>query len=116
MATLYYSNLANLNGGIATSIWQMTPVIVGVLDYLMFDTKLKPHQTVGVGIMIVSMVLISLKDVIYSKQAVNPGIVPTFVPILFSVFCPIAFAMLMMLYKHLVVNNGFIITRLSFLV
>lgn len=41
--TLYFSVKAELNSGISTSIWSVTPFFMSFADYLIFGNKLKSH-------------------------------------------------------------------------
>ena len=62
MFTIYFSVLADLNTGIGTSIWALTPFMMSLGDHLFFGHKLKYNHVVGITLIITCVILISLRD------------------------------------------------------
>lgn len=126
--TISFSLKADLNTGISISIWSITPIIQGVMDYMIFSVSLKRSQIIGIFLISICVALIGLRDVLIKPEygvvpTVSPldlGLdmknetiqvahgkivivskVPTIVPIIFALMTPIAFSVSGSLAKHL---------------
>ena len=65
--TFSLSLKADLNAGVATSIWATLPFFAAVVEYFVYKTPLKCYQIIGMTIMLVSACLVSLSEVVYGK-------------------------------------------------
>ncbi len=86
---------ANLNAGIVSTIWAVTPLYGAVLDYLFFGQRLSTRHIVGVFTLIACAASISLANVIAAEPgAEKPAREPTvegWVPVVIAVFTPLLF-------------------------
>jgi len=95
--TLYFSLRAEVNSGISTCIWSVTPFFMSFADYLMFGNKLGKHQIAGITLITCSIILLSLRDVInppseeIGSQTINPFKVSIIVPLIFAILTPLSF-------------------------
>ena len=62
--TLYFSALASINTGLITTIWGVSPVFIGLLDYLIFRVKLKYYHYIGMFSIVACTILLSISGVI----------------------------------------------------
>lgn len=112
--TFVFSLKANLNVGIPSAIWAITPLFVAFLEWVVKRTPLRMHHIVGMTLMLLGAVTTSLSQVLIStpttnlasnlganseefKQEVSQGevneLLPIYVPILISFSLPITFSL-----------------------
>ena len=60
--SLKFSRLAGLNIGIASTIWSFLPFFVAFLELLIYGTRIKPFQFMGMLFLVITAVLIALSD------------------------------------------------------
>jgi len=107
--TLYFSVKADLNPGIATSIWSVVPFYMSVADYFAFGVKLKRNHIVGITLIMLTVILVGLRDVINPKEvkigeistAAPEPTVSIIVPVIFGLIAPISFTVSAIFGKHL---------------
>ena len=93
-ATFLTCQYAQLNAGIAQTIWGFTPFLSSILDYCMYGTKLLNYQIGGLACMITAGALISLSHVFAEAPSSNESeeesdLLPIFLPVLVSCSMPI---------------------------
>ena len=122
MFTIYFSVLADVNTGIITSIWSVTPFFMSLADYLFFGVTLKYNHIIGITLIVVCILLLSLRNVIIpaeleettSQSLINQP-VSILIPLAFAICTPICFTLSATLGKHLSQERtGFNVTNLSF--
>jgi drug/metabolite transporter (DMT)-like permease len=89
-ATFLTCQYAQLNAGIAQTIWGFTPFLSSILDYCMYGTKLLNYQIGGLACMITAGALISLSNV-FAEAPSDPDedLLPIYIPVLVSCTMPI---------------------------
>jgi len=58
--TVWTARLADINVGVVSIIWSLTPLMVACMEYFMMGTKLRYYYFVGMILMLISAVLLSL--------------------------------------------------------
>ena len=98
--TLYLSARAEVNAGLITSIWSVTPFCFSVAERLLYKTELKVYHFIGILLIMICSVLLSLTSVIYpaplgakSETAVLSlhQKLPPYVPVIFGILTPVVF-------------------------
>ena len=79
-----FAQLAGVNPGIIICIWSLTPVFLALCDWVYFKQRLRYHHMVGTLSIIVSTVIINLKDVFKSSsgEPVQEGKMPIWIPVI----------------------------------
>ena len=65
--TLYYAALAQVNSGLITTIWSLTPFFFALVEYKVFGTSLQINHYIGMILILICSVLLSLTKVIYPE-------------------------------------------------
>ena len=65
--TMYFCHLADINVGMITMLWNITPYVAALCDFIFNRQALKPSQHLGMLFMIASCVLISLSKILNPK-------------------------------------------------
>jgi drug/metabolite transporter (DMT)-like permease len=121
--TLYFSLKADVNPGLTTSIWSVTPFFMSLADFIIFGNRLKRNHYIGITLIMLCVILLGLRDVLEPKDSVDTEIqkesteptVPVIVPITFGLLTPICFTLGAITGKHLSQPRiGFNITNVSF--
>lgn len=105
--TLYLSAEAGVNAGLITSIWSITPFCFSVAERVIYGTKMKAYQFVGMFMIMMCAILLSLSSVIYppdisnTKTTLNVHKLPAYVPVIFGVLTPVFFTLFGMTQKHM---------------
>lgn len=68
ISTIWFANLAMVNVGLITVIWNINPLYMAAVDYFIFKNKMKYYHIVGTGMIIICGVLLSLKPFIVKDQ------------------------------------------------
>ena len=109
LLTIYFAVAADLNAGVITTIWSVTPFFVALADFMVFGVRLKTYHIVGIALVVLSTIMLSLMKIIdpdFSEDVDTPvtetgkQIVPTIVPVLFGILTPVFFSMYGMVFKH----------------
>lgn len=66
--TLWTSLLADMNIGIVSVLWSITPLIVAVFEYVIYRFKLSRNYLIGMFMMVVSAVVLSLNTLILESK------------------------------------------------
>ena len=107
--TFKFSIQANLNIGIAESIWSMTPFLSALLDWAIFRKRLQKYHVVGICFMISCAALVSISQLfITTKQTVISesgeetvdDVMPIYIPILCSMMMPVFCSVFSMLTRY----------------
>ena len=103
---------ANLNAGIVTTIWAVTPLYGAVLDYLFFGQRLTTRHIIGVITLIACAASISLANVIGVESTggdkpIREPTVKGWIPVVIAVFTPLLFVSQGLITKHLCAERGF---------
>ena len=102
--TFYFSMRADINAGLISSIWSVTPFVFCLMDYIFFGVKLQTHHYIGVSCTAVCTVLLSLTNVFYPPEndphKVSVATVQPVVPVLFGLATPIFFTSFGLFHKH----------------
>lgn len=118
LLTIYFAVAADVNVGVITTIWSITPFFLALADYLLFNVRLGSHHYIGITLIVISTILISLIKVIdpdFVKSTEVVKTVPTIIPVCFGLFTPVFFTIFGMTIKHLTQERiGFITWNLSF--
>jgi len=64
MFTIYFSVKAEVNPGLITSIWSVTPFFMSMADFIIFGVKLGANHIAGITLIMLCVLLLGLKDVI----------------------------------------------------
>ena len=104
LLTIYFAVIANLNPGVITTIWSVTPFFIAVFDFFMFGVVLQCYHYIGIIFIFLGTLLLSLMKFIVPQPeaAVSEALVETWVPVIMGVITPIFFTFQAMWLKHLV--------------
>ena len=58
--TIWFALMANINAGVITVIWSVTPLGVAIAEYFIFGQRLKRNYQVGMALIIICVVALSL--------------------------------------------------------
>jgi drug/metabolite transporter (DMT)-like permease len=67
-STFYFCGKADLNPGIAQTIWGFTPFLSSILDFFIYKTTLQTHHIVGIFCIVLAAAFISLSDLVTNKN------------------------------------------------
>ena len=103
---LFYSDLAMINAGIISGIWNIMPLFVSIVDFCVYGQRLQTHHLVGVFSLVVSALCISLAgingdDNTAFKYDLKEPLVKAWIPVLLGVLTPCFFATNVIFVKHL---------------
>lgn len=117
---MWFAGLAKINVGLITVIWNINPLYMAAVDYLLFNNKMKYFHVVGTSMIIICSVLLSLKSyfvtempsdgvpkpaVVEESEApkiVEDGqVLPTWIPVLFGILTPVCFCSISTLLRFL---------------
>lgn len=120
--TVWFANLAKINVGIITLIWSINPFYMAVADWIIYKSQLRYFHVIGMVLIVACSVLLSLrsfltpaetKDVTDKKpadyvwgasQLLKVGeVLPAWMPVLFSILCPLLFT-----------TNGILLKRMTY--
>lgn len=65
--TIYLCVLAQVNAGLITSMWAITPFFSATLDAIFFHQHINRSQIFGMMFVVVSVILLGLKDFLSSQ-------------------------------------------------
>ena len=65
--TLYFASMAEVNAGLITSIWSVTPFCYVVAERILYGTKLKSYHFIGIFLIMICSILLSLTSIIYPE-------------------------------------------------
>ena len=68
MICLLTAVMADVNVGLITMIWSITPFFSSAIDYYYFDRSLEKSQFIGILFVVLSVALLSLRGVIYQAD------------------------------------------------
>ena len=122
LLTIYFAVAADLNAGVITTIWSVTPFFCAFADYLLFNERLRIHHFIGISCIVLCTLLLSLIKVIDPEivlEAITldsaPSLIPTYIPVLMGIFVPVVFTIWGMTIKHLTQERiGFKPSNLGF--
>lgn len=100
LMVLWFSNLAQINVGAITVIWSVTPLFIAIIDYLLFQVKLKYNYIIGIILMLASAIVLSLYSMIF-KPVSNGGfkVLDSWIPVVCSAAVPVFFTMRYFLFR-----------------
>lgn len=61
---MWTAHLANINVGVISVIWSMTPLLQAIVDYFLFKEKLKYNLWIGMILMVFTSALLSMQSTI----------------------------------------------------
>jgi drug/metabolite transporter (DMT)-like permease len=106
MLTFSTSYKADLNPGIASTIWSTSPFVQAVVDYLIWSVELKPYHYVGMSLMLSCGIIISISNIIVPQDEVDlfqVQTLPTWVPVLTAMACNVVFSLNMTAGKYVTI-------------
>lgn len=136
--TIHFSLEANINPFTTIAFWCLTPILVALLEKLIFAQGPEVIQVVGIIFICICVLLLSIRDMVLTSKTATlfwkmPDLqelknkdfdatsvvmvegVPAIVPIVFAILTPIAFSCQASMMKHLVQERvGFDVCVLSF--
>lgn len=65
---VHEANKANLNPGVITAMWSITPLWMALTDWLVFSIRLKYHHYIGMTCMIICTLVLALSDLMKGKD------------------------------------------------
>ena len=117
--TFSYCIDANLNAGIVSTIWAVSPLYGAVIDYVAFGERLSVKHLVGVFCLIACAASISMSNIVESDSETHinekPATVGAWIPVVLAIITPALFASQAGLMKHLCGQKGFDAFKLQFL-
>ena len=96
--------MANINAGVITVIWSVTPLFVALADYFMFQQSLTYNYIIGMVLMMASAVLLSLNSLIFAPnggQLHKVQIIPSWIAVVIAFMNCFVFTARIILYKRL---------------
>lgn len=121
--TIYFAVAADLNAGVITTIWSVTPFFMATADYFVYGVKLRAYHIIGISLIVLSTILLSLMKIIdpdFTEEAISAipvgkNVVPIIVPVLFGLLTPVFFTIYGVYFKHLISERvGFVPYNLMF--
>lgn len=96
------AELAAVNAGIITGIWNIEPLCLALFDYLLYRQTLTYQHWVGMLSLVLCAVLISLEGTPTQNPDIPESVkVPVWVPVLIGIASPFWFAVQGLFIKHL---------------
>ena len=104
---VHQANKANLNPGVITAMWSITPLWMALTDYLVFGIRLKYHHFIGMFCMIICTLVLALSDLMKGTDLTKQQQVATWVPVLYALLFPWFCVSNSLIVKHLTLKRGF---------
>jgi len=109
IVAFYLALRADINIGVLTGIWSISPLYLALLDYLFFDVELTKRHMLGMMCLVLSVTSLAIctqvePDPPYRSANIklHPFPVPSWFPTLLAMLAPIGFSLSSILVKWLV--------------
>lgn len=105
---MWMAHLAEMNVGIITVLWSITPLMVSIGEYFIYKHALKFNYLIGMLLMVLSAVVLSFNTLLNNSKNNGTGqkgehvaALSSYVPVLFALITPLCFTSRVLLIRKM---------------